>query len=52
MAAPDIKMPLKSSLDGSKFDGSGYDLRAEILAYRELELEIQERWASELAQIA
>jgi len=48
-AAPEIKQPKKSSLDGTQFDGSGYDLRYEIMAYLEMAQEVNERWKGELS---
>lgn len=48
-AAPDLKQPRKSSLDGTEHEESAYDLRAELSFYLDLEYEVQERWRSELS---
>ncbi len=48
-AAPDLKQPRKSALDGTKDEDSAYDLRAELLYYLEMEAAAQDRWKGELA---
>lgn len=48
-AVPDIVQPKKSALDGTEFDGSGYDFRYEIRHYLDLQTKVQERWKEELA---
>lgn len=50
VAAPDLKMPRKSSLDGGEYENSAYDLRAELLYYLEMADEVTERWKSEMQQ--
>jgi hypothetical protein len=47
-AYPDIKLPRKSLLDNTAFDGTGYDLRSELFYYLQLQAEVQDRWANEL----
>jgi len=48
-AMPDLKMPRKSTLDGSTHEDSAYDMRFELEHYLKMEAEIQDRWKSELA---
>lgn len=46
-AVPTLTQPKKSVLDGTEFDGSGYDFRYEIRHYLEVEAEVTDRWRHE-----
>lgn len=48
-ALPDLKMPRKSTLDGSEHQESAYDMRFELNHYLDLEAKVKDRWAQELA---